>query len=60
MLEDEMPGGMEGVLDHYDHISVEIHWNQTLPRIVPTDLRVNHTYSLVSKMFFKTKHLLKS
>ena len=60
MIEDEIPSSMEGVPDHYDHISVEIHWNQTVPRIVPTALRVNYTYSLVSIESSKTKHLLKS
>lgn len=55
MTVDEIPSITEIVPDHYDHISDEIHWNQTLPRIVPTALRVNHTYSLVSKEFFKTQ-----
>ena len=53
---------MEGKLkidDDLSLIEIEIHGNQTFPRIIPTALRVNYTYSLVSIKCSKPKNSLK-
>ena len=56
-FEYEVTRGLEGKLmieDEMSLIEIEIHGNQTFPRIIPTALRVNYTYSLVSIKFSKT------
>ena len=61
-FEYEVTGGLDGKLKIDDDLSlteIEIHGNQTFPRIVPTALRVNYTYSLVSIKCSKTQTLLK-
>ena len=61
-FEYEVTGGLEGKLkidDDLSHIEIEIHGNQTFPRIIPTALRVNYTYSLVSINWSKNQTLLK-
>ena len=54
-FEYEVTRGLEGKLTIEDEMSfIEIHGNQTFPRIIPTALRVNYTYSLVSKKYSKS------
>ena len=60
-FEYEVTRGLEGKLmieDEMSLIEIEIHGNQTFPRIIPTALRVNYTYSLVSVKYSKTLYTM--
>ena len=61
-FEYEVSRGLEGKLkleddDNKSVIEIEIR-NHTLPRIIPTDLRVNYTYSVVSMKWMKNQTLV--